>query len=175
MEFQALIVVAIFILLFPLVRFLFRKIRGKGSHRWRRKSAKKTFHKLKNFPKNSQKIAYLKKIDPFVFEELILYSVSQREGVKVQVSDRYTGDGGVDGTFHARHNGKKVKVVIQAKRYSGYIKKSHVEEFCEVIDKERADLGLFIHTGKTGKAVHEVHCPKLRMYSGESLIDFLFK
>nr|WP_306670548.1 restriction endonuclease [Acidithiobacillus ferrooxidans] len=44
----------------------------------------------------ARRIAYLRKIDPLVFEELVL-DAFQKEGWLVQRSTRYSGDGGIDG------------------------------------------------------------------------------
>lgn len=52
--------------------------------------------KINTFPHFGQKIAYLRKIDPFVFEELLLEGF-ERRGFEVIRNRRYTGDGGIDG------------------------------------------------------------------------------
>ncbi len=48
----------------------------------------------KYVPHFGQKIAYLRKIDPFVFEELLLEGF-ERRGFEVIRNRRYTGDGGL--------------------------------------------------------------------------------
>lgn len=147
----------------------------KNSHQWRKKSAKAALQKLQNFKYDGQRFSYLRKIDAFVFEEMILSAISQHNGIKIIEANAYTGDGGIDGTFLINSNGKKKKVLIQAKRYSGYINNKHIQEFCGVIDRERASYGLFVHTGKTGKASKEKVCGKVSIISGSELITLLFQ
>jgi restriction system protein len=116
--------------------------------RWRVRKAKEVLLKIRQF--NTEKshlsvLNYLKKIDPFVFEELLL-TCFKESGCKIKRNRRYTGDGGIDGKVWI--NGKQH--LIQAKRYSGHIKKSHVEEFITLCKKKRKS-GLFIHTGRIGR------------------------
>lgn len=123
--------------------FRFLKYKLFGRHYRTRKTAKKVYKKLQKMDK-AQIFVYLRKIDPFVFEELLLYSF-QKKGFKVYRNKRYTGDGGIDG---------KVKIdgkirLIQAKRYSGYINMEHVKEFITLCNSEHKG-GFFIHCGKTG-------------------------
>lgn len=92
-------------------------------------------------------INYLKKIDPYVFEELIL-SVLEKKKIKIQRNTSYSGDGGIDGIFHC----KKGRVLIQCKRYSNYINYQDVRELAENVNKGKFYAGLFVHTGSTGKA-----------------------
>lgn len=92
-------------------------------------------------------INYLKKIDPYVFEEMIL-SVLERKKIKIQRNTSYSGDGGIDGIFHC----KKGRVLIQCKRYSNYINYQDVKELADNVNKGKFYAGLFVHTGNTGKA-----------------------
>ena len=91
-----------------------------------------------------QIIAYLRRLDPFVFEELILEAF-QRSGYQIRRNPRYTGDGGIDG--QVRING--IWCIIQAKRYSGAIRPQHVHDFVQLCE-ERRQPGVFVHTGRTG-------------------------
>lgn len=45
---------------------------GPNRHQRRRKKAQKVANKLKTFTENGQILTYLRKIDPFVFEEMLL-------------------------------------------------------------------------------------------------------
>lgn len=155
--------------------YIFFKKKEKYSHIWRKKSARKVYQKIKRMT-NPQIFAYLRKIDPFVFEELILYSLSLRDDVRIEKSSRYTGDGGIDGTFYIKVNNRKRKIVIQAKRYKAHINKKHVDNFCKLISEDNSIyLGLFVHTGKTGAATKKSsqQCTKMKMYSGQSLLKLL--
>lgn len=111
-------------------------------------------------------INYLKKIDPFVFEELILYTFKKR-GYKIYRNKRYTGDSGIDG---------KVKIdnklfFIQAKRYQDYINPQHVKDFCDLCNTKKTN-GFFIHTGKTGPA-SKINNENIQIVSGSYLVKFL--
>ena len=75
-------------------------------------------NKLKEIAKtpdsNGKIIVYLRKINPFVFEELIL-SVIEDSNIRVYRNRRYTGDGGVDG-------------MIKIKEVQEHLKKKKLEE-----------------------------------------------
>ena len=86
-------------------------------------------------------IKYLKKIDPYVCEEVVLSSLED-QGFEVARSKSYSGDGGCDGAVIIY--GKSY--LIQTKRYSGHISKQHMERFVALCRKYRV-RGLFVHTG----------------------------
>ncbi len=143
-------------------------IRFNFKHYRKLKSAKKISKMINSeqFSYDSAILNYLKKIDPFVFEELILYTFKKR-GYKSYRNKRYTGDGGIDG---------KVKInnqiyLIQAKRYQNYINYQHVVEFNDLCISQRKE-GFFIHTGKTG-AVSKTVNSNIQIISGNYLIRFL--
>ena len=141
-----------------------------NSPRWRvYKGNKLIFFFRKNKFKFGQTISYLRKIDPFVFEELLL-SLFYERGFKIRRNKRYTGDGGIDGIVFFGSQ----KYLIQAKRYSKYINKKHVLEFNELCLKNEAK-GFFIHTGKTGLKAKEVATDIVCFVSGEQLYDFILK
>ncbi len=140
-------------------------------HKFKRHQAKKIYKKLGKITNNNEMwmLSYLRKIDPFVFEELILYSF-KKLGYKVYYNKRYTGDGGIDG---------KVKIngqvwLIQDKRYSNYINNEHIQKFNEVCIN-RHTCGFFIHTGKTGQGVQNIQklYPCIKIISGKNLINFI--
>lgn len=146
----------------------------KYSHTWRKKSANKVLEKIRHFD-SPQVFAYLRKVEPFIVEELILSALDQREDIKIQRNKRYTGDNGVDGRFYIKNKEVNLKFVVQVKRYSSYINPKHLEDFQKQIIKEKADKGLFIHTGKTSKNSLELskNDDKLEIISGEKLINLI--
>lgn len=170
--------VTLFFILLTVVFIIYKKTRLKYSHKWRRKSSKKVLNKIQNM-ENAQVFGYLRKVDPFVVEELILDCLEQREDVKVIRNKRYTGDLGIDGAFvHTEHiNDKQIKrkYVIQVKRYKSYINPKHLEEFKQHIKREKAHKGLFIHTGKTSKNSFNIEKSEdaLTIISGNKLIELL--
>ncbi|MBK2124438.1 restriction endonuclease [Fangia hongkongensis] len=118
---------------------------------------------------------YIRKVDPLVFEELLLYCFAVR-GFKIKRNNRYTGDGGVDGMVALGentnvYNGGKWWL-IQAKRYQSHINPEHINDFKRVMSQMNCAGGLFIHTGKTGGKSY-LHLGqykhKLQLISGEKL------
>ena len=113
----------------------------------------------------------LRRIDPFVFEELLLH-IFDDDGFTVVRNKRYTGDGGIDGKFYFEND----LFLIQAKRYKGQINPHHVVEFCEQVLDTKATLGLFIHTGRTGlpsKQAAVIAQDHLTLVSGQKLVDLV--
>lgn len=141
----------------------------KRRHDRKQESARRVFDRLSTIEHPGQKFAYLRKIDPLVFEELILEAF-ERRGHQVIRSKNYSGDGGVDGRLIM--NG--TKYLIQCKRYAKHISKRHVLDFTAILDRRQMQ-GLFCHTGRTGafsKAFHKEH-PYLTIISGQKLLDLL--
>jgi restriction system protein len=115
-------------------------------------------------------LAYLRKIDPFVFEELVL-TVIERSNAVVTRNTRYTSDGGVDGRFHLVEG----DVLIQCKRYGSHIDRKHLEVFRAQVAPQRAIFGVFIHTGRTGDLARSTAqaTPHVGIVSGGLLVDVL--
>lgn len=162
-----------FVLFLINIAFLYRIYRVFKS-RWRVKKAKEILIKLRNFEDENKEIrilSYLRKIDPFVFEEMLLTCFKER-GLKIKRNKRYTGDGGIDGRIWI----KRKMYFIQAKRYKSYINKKHVEDFINLCQKKKKK-GLFIHTGKTGAKSKELFYQSNDIYviSGNLLISLILK
>lgn len=151
----------------------FYSLYKKFAPRWRVKIGDKIIKKLRKNLNNKlysegQCLSYLRKIDPFVFEELLL-SIYKERGFKIKRNKRYTGDGGIDGIVWI----DGCKTYIQAKRYKSYIQKKHVLEFILLTEKDHVN-GVFIHTGKTGaKTKNEAFNNNIEIISGRKLIDFI--
>ncbi|QKF77287.1 restriction endonuclease [Arcobacter defluvii] len=163
----------IFIFLYKKIFFLFKK--EKYSHKWRKDSAHKILKRLDTL-NEAQIFVYLRKIDPFTMEELILTALEKREDIKIERNTKYTGDGGVDGRFYLLNkNRKPLKCIIQAKRYSSLINPKHLKEFANQINQENAYLGFFIHTGRTSKNsfAYAKSINNLRIISGQRLIKLI--
>ena len=140
---------------------------GPNRHQRRRKKAQQVANKLKAFQEPGQILTYLRKIDPFVFEEILL-NAFEACGYKVIRNKRYTGDGGIDGQII--YEGSRIPV--QAKRYTHHINKAHMVAFSEVTQQRKAPFGLFIHTGQTGKGSYEAATTStpILIISGDRLI-----
>ena len=116
-----------------------------------------------------QAVAYLRKVNPYVFEEVVLNGFLNK-GFGIHRNRRYSGDGGVDGRVTIA--GKEY--LIQCKRYHGHIDRRHVEDFSRVCLKENKE-GYFVHTGRTGKGARDEaeHWGNVRVVSGRKLLDLL--
>lgn len=113
-------------------------------------------------------IGYLRKIDPYVFEELILSAFESR-GYFVLRGLRYSGDGGFDGRVYF----KKRWWMIQAKRYSSHVRTSHVVEFDQQLQARNCH-GFFIHTGKTSEdTMLRSKSSRTKIVSGHALFILL--
>ena len=119
-------------------------------------------------------LGILRGCDPFVFEELLLHIFEDNQEFNVVRNKRYTGDGGIDGRFYF----DDYPFLVQAKRYKSHINPKHVEEFAEKITVFKAEFGLFIHTGKTGKLSSKTawHSRKdLMLVSGQKLVNLVLQ
>jgi restriction system protein len=116
-------------------------------------------------------IGSLRRIDPFMFEELLLHCF-QEQGWRVARNERYTGDDGIDGRIYRDEK----LFFVQAKRYSGHIDAAHLREFEAVIQQYGAAGGYFIHTGRTGETARRVvrlKGSKVILLSGMKVVDFV--
>ena len=135
------------------------------------RSARKVYRTINNISNYNEGwlIAYLRKIDPYVFEELILLAF-RKKGYRIKRNKRYTHDGGIDGkVFRVRE-----KYLIQAKRYGSYISGEHVKQFSEICRKNKC-YGYFIHTGKTGSTVRNEIPENVRIISGKYLYELFIE
>lgn len=116
-----------------------------------------------------QAFAYLRKISPYAFEELVLDGF-ERKGYEVTRNSRYSGDGGIDGRVSI--DGKEY--LVQCKRYRGYISRSDVEDFSRVCKRE-SKRGYFVHTGRTGEGAWEVagEYDNVKIISGDRMLSLI--
>ena len=158
------------ILVFFLILFLFLSKRKNYRHKRKIKNGERVLEKISSFKYPGAKINYLKKVDPFVFEELLL-SAFKEKGFKIRRNKRYTGDGGIDGMMW---DDQKRKYLIQAKRYSSYVSKKHLEEFEALVTSKKCYSGFFIHTGKTGKNTYkDFSNSNIHIVSGDRLLNLI--
>ncbi len=145
-EYEVLWVIAGAVLVYCVLYILSYKRR----HERYIKKAKKVLRRINEQNlSEGQILCYLRKIDPYVFEELVILGFAAK-GYGFERNKRYSGDGGVDGRVFL--DGKEY--LLQCKRYSRYINLRHVEAFSEVCRKAGCE-GYFIHTGKTGKGARD--------------------
>lgn len=116
-------------------------------------------------------IAYLRKVDPFVFEEILLCALDEA-GFDIRRNWRYTGDGGIDGRVKDA-NGNKI--IIQAKRYTGYVKSEDVKSFADAVTRSNVQYGIFGHTGRTGPKSRWKRGKNVSIISGNHLVRLLLK
>lgn len=118
----------------------------------------------------SRCFTYLRKIDPLLFEEVVLTALEDC-GLFVWRNLRYTGDGGMDGqAWHPRHGW----CAVQVKRYGQHVSADHVRDFAALVARQRFPAGLFVHSGRSGGALYQ-HLPRSRLtlISGERLLQLL--
>ena len=148
--------------------FIFRKKR----HQWYIRRARQIYNRINSRQEQyapGQLMLYLRTVNPYVFEELLLHAFS-RKGYKVIHNLRYSGDGGIDG--YVIVDGKRIP--IQAKRYKSYIRREHVVAFARIVERRRKPFGFFIHTGRTGKVNGDPSSSLVRIISGEKLLNLLY-
>lgn len=165
-----------------MIRDLFARLRSwisvfrsrrKKAHRLRQKGALRRHSTLSSIEGDTpgetfaRRLAYLRKIDPLVFEELVLDAFA-RQGWTIERGTRYSGDGGLDGKVY--RNGEWFG--IQCKRYQGAIHSEHVHLLASDLRKFGLQRGFFVHTGRTPKS-KERYPAGIRLISGQRLIEFL--
>lgn len=137
----------------------------KPKHRKNIRSARALLKKLSRFDNEGAIIAYLRKIDPLLFEEVVI-SLFERDGLFVVRSASYSGDGGVDGSFYWPGRGR---CAVQSKRYAKAITPAHARAFRELTER-RYNGGVFAHTGRTGEmSLEALGAEGLCILSGQGL------
>ncbi|EEJ1463849.1 restriction endonuclease [Salmonella enterica subsp. enterica serovar Infantis] len=138
-------------------------------HRRYRETAQRVLVRLPALSSDGARLSYLRKINPYVFEELLLLAL-EKQGLEVIRNRSYSGDGGLDGQVFI--NGERW--LIQAKRYSRSISPQHVREFGELLAREGC-CGFFVHTGRTGrKSLDSLRgYPQIQLVSGRRLLALL--
>jgi restriction system protein len=157
------------VVLLVVVAWLFRRETATARrHRRYRATAARVHQRLRELKGDGQRMSYLRKINPYVFEELLL--AFERQGLKVERNASYSGDGGLDGKVFI--NGECW--LIQARRYSRAISPGHVREFDALLSRA-GQRGFFIHTGRTGQMSRAVcrTSSRLKIISGQNLLRLL--
>lgn len=154
------------ILLLVLILFVLYYTKSFNRHKYNQRISKNILLKINSFQYEGQKINYLRKINPFVFEELLLDAFLQK-GYTIKRNKRYTNDGGIDGIVFK----DDIKYLIQAKRYKSYVNNADLISFIELTKKHNC-RGFFCHTGKTGKNGKTLYnqTDSVEIYSGSKLL-----
>lgn len=142
------VVVVILFVVLVLAVFIGRSVRPASRRHEARKAQAARVRELlgKGGFSPAQALSYLRKINPYSFEELVLDGF-KKAGYGVRRNRSYSGDGGVDG----RVSKDGFDYLVQCKRYRGYISRQDVEDFSRVCTRV-CRRGFFVHTGKTGGA-----------------------
>lgn len=147
---------------------------GKFRHKYRIRQSKKIIQRIKEISVDENSggrvIGYLRKINPYVFEETILTCI-ENSNIKVTRNKQYSNDGGIDGKISTKYG----KILIQCKRYKGYINNKDVAEFAKKIDEYKCSYGIFVHTGKTGDKAKTtaLRSEKIIYVSGSNLTNLI--
>lgn len=111
-------------------------------------------------------LSYLRKIDPYVFEELLLMCFLE-QGYEIERNRSYSADGGIDG--RVRWHGKLY--LVQAKRYQSHVDGQDIKRFARIIRSYGAAGGYFCHTGRTGRLARVIAWKDgVRVLSGSRLL-----
>lgn len=141
------------------------RLLGSPRHRHNVRRSRQLLARLAELPHEGAVINYLRKVDPYVVEEVVLTLLEQR-GIFVLRNTSYSGDGGLDGRFWWPGRGWHA---VQCKRYSSAIRPDHARQFSEMV-RERYSGGVFVHTGRTGDQSQEAMAPRsLYLLSGSTL------
>ncbi|MFK4705740.1 restriction system protein [Roseateles asaccharophilus] len=138
---------------------------GHRRHRRNVRQSRLVLERISGFEHEGAVLAYLRKVDPYVVEEIVL-SLLERRGLFVLRNRSYSGDGGLDGRFWWPGQGWHA---IQCKRYSSAINPAHAREF-QALVKSSYRGGVLVHTGRTGEMSQEALAPAgLFILSGSTL------
>jgi restriction system protein len=138
---------------------------GHRRHRRNVRQSRVLLRRLAGFEHEGAVLAYLRKVDPYLMEELVL-SLLEERGVFVLRNRSYSGDGGLDGRLWWPGRGWHA---VQCKRYSSAINPAHAREFQSLV-RARFRGGVFVHTGRTGDQSQEALAPAgLFILSGSGL------
>ena len=148
-----------------------RRVSRKYGHRRRQRQSQRVIVRLREIQGDegqcfARRLAYLRKIDPLVFEEVVL-DAYERRGHTILRSARYSGDGGIDGRVLVDDEWRGV----QCKRYRREIKWEHIEQFPRDLAREGLSAGFFVHTGRTPPG-HRWPAG-VEVVSGRKLLDLL--
>lgn len=107
--------------------------------------------KLSGTGHNARCMEILRGLNPYLFEELVLTALEEsRKGIFVVRGTRYSGDGGIDGSFWKF--GVFGRFGVQSKCYSDHIKAKQVQDFARALKRAGLTQGLFVHSGTTTDA-----------------------
>lgn len=141
------------------------RLLGLRKHKRQIHSARTLLKKLSRFEHEGAIITYLRQINPYVFEELVL-SIFEKQGLFVWRNRSYSGDGGIDGSIHWPGRGR---MIIQSKRYSKSINPAHAKAFKQLALSQFKG-GIFVHTGRTGDlSLESLKTEGLFILSGQDL------
>ena len=148
-----------------------RRRKASVKTQWRRKASQRwltSFRRNEADYSKQQRFAYLRKVDAFLWEEILMKCFEER-GYPI-IRTKMTRDGGSDGFVKIEGSIS----VIQAKRYSNHVRQSHVDDLRHLVERDhRISSGILIHTGKTSKQLKQYirKIPEIELISG---VDRIF-
>ena len=141
------------------------RLLGRRRHKRNVATSRQVLQLLSSFGHEGAVINYLRKVDPYVVEEVVL-SLFEARGFFVLRNVSYSGDGGLDGRFWWPGVGWHA---IQCKRYASAINPAHARAFQFMVQLDYRG-GVFVHTGRTGDQSQEALAPAgLYLLSGSTL------
>jgi restriction system protein len=126
-------------------------------------------------------LEFVKKIDPFRFEQLVLdllvamgYGGSREEAAQVT---KASGDEGIDGLINEDRLGLDV-IYVQAKRWQHTVGRKEIQSFVGALAGQQAHKGVFITTSDfadTAIAYAKKVSQKVILIDGDKLADLMIK
>ena len=148
--------------------------RRRKRHHENAQAAKAVITTIRNFSDQGREprvLAYLQKIKPFVFEELLLQTFEDR-GYRVKRNRRNTKDGGIDGRIF---DASGRLILLQAKRIRSAVDPDDVARLSALVRGAGAYGGIFAHTGRTGPKSYRECSRDVVILSGERLVRFVLE
>ena len=153
------------------------RLAGKPEHQRRVRESRRVLRKIRSFTGEGSAgrvFAYLRTIDPFVFEEVVLSALEDAGGVVLR-NRRYTGDGGLDGRCWFPWAGWRT-IAIQAKRYDAAVTPSDVAAFAGLVRQDGHAGGYFVHCGRSGPLTYEaLRGQPVQLLSGTRMLSLLLR
>lgn len=144
-------------------------------HRRRVAASRRILAKLSRFEgeaAEARRFAYLRAIDPLVFEEVVLSAIEDAGHIVLR-NRAYTGDGGVDGRVVVPGTLGRIWAV-QVKRYAATVTPDHVAGFVATVREGGYAGGIFVHCGRTGPMAYRwMAGTAVELISGSALLELL--
>lgn len=124
---------------------------------------------LKNGESEEKTLAFLRNLDPHLFEELVMFAF-KKQGYVIFRNETYSNTRGHVGQISTYKNERKL---IQTKIYTGVWNPADLQDFKVVVGQhEQCNAGIFVHTEKsTNLPANDI--PNIDVMDGQQLIELI--